>query len=396
MKRNVTVYYGLITAVYSVGFVILSAFSSVFLLEAGLSSGQIGLLLSIGGIVSAVLQPPVGALIDRRPKISSKTVLLVCGSAIVVFAALLRFIPRQSLGLTALLYGCPIMLLYLAQPFVNSLGMEALNSGYGLNLGAGKALGSFGYAAGSYVFGIISVKLGANIIPLAFGIVYFVMCLITFFYPVQKENIPLSDKSRTSQKIGNPYLFLLKYKRFAGVLLGLVCIFFSHMVINTFSLQIITPKGGTSADMGTAAAIAAVCELITMLLFSFYMKKAGLSRLLKISGLFFALKTLFSLLVRSVAGYFVIQGFQMFGWGLLAIGLIYYVNDLTDPEDKATGQAYAGISMTAGNVLATYIGGHLIDAFGVNTMLIVGTIVALTGMVILWIFIEDIADPVVK
>lgn len=51
--------------------------------------------------------------------------------------------------------------------------------------------------------------------------------------------------------------------------------------------------------MGTAAAIAAVCELTTTLLFSFYMKKFKLSTLIKISSIFFILKTLFSLLTKS-------------------------------------------------------------------------------------------------
>ncbi|MCR5116847.1 MAG: MFS transporter [Lachnospiraceae bacterium] len=387
MKKNVTCYYGLITAVYSIGFVILSSFSSVYLLKVGLSSGGIGMLLALGGIVSALLQPLAGSMIDRFPKVSSKTVMLVCSIAIVIFGGILMLTPGRGIGATAVLYGIPIMLLYLAQPFINSLGMEAINYGYKLNFGVGRAVGSFGYAAGSYIFGIISVRLGATIIPFAFTLVYFLLCLIIFFYPVQKETAV--ETGIEKKKYQNPYLFLLKYKRFAAVLLGLVCIFFSHMLINTFSLQIILPKGGTSADMGTAAAIAAVCELITMLLFSFYMKKAGLNNLIKISGVFFTLKTLFSLLVKSVMGYFLIQGFQMFGFGLLSIGIVYYVNDLTSDDDKATGQAYAGIATTAGNVLATFLGGHLIDAFSVNTMLIVGSVVAAIGTLIMIVFVGE-------
>ncbi len=387
MKKNVTCYYGLITAVYSIGFVILSSFSSVYLLKVGLSSGGIGMLLALGGIISALLQPLAGSMIDRFPSVSSKTVMLVCSIAIVIFGGILMLTPERGIGATAVLYGIPIMLLYLAQPFINSLGMEAINYGYKLNFGVGRAVGSFGYAAGSYVFGIISVKLGATIIPLAFTVVYFLLCLIVFFYPVHEETAV--ETGIEKKKYQNPYLFLLKYKRFAAVLLGLVCIFFSHMLINTFSLQIILPKGGTSADMGTAAAIAAVCELITMLLFSFYMKKAGLNNLIKISGVFFTLKTLFSLLVRTVMGYFLIQGFQMFGFGLLSIGIVYYVNDLTSDDDKATGQAYAGIATTAGNVLATFLGGHLIDAFSVNTMLIVGSVVAAIGTLIMIVFVGE-------
>jgi predicted MFS family arabinose efflux permease len=44
--------------------------------------------------------------------------------------------------------------------------------------------------------------------------------------------------------------------------------------------------------------------------------------------------------------------------------------------------------MTAGNVVATFIGGILIDVFSVNMMLIVGTLISALGTVILWIFLD--------
>lgn len=387
MKKNVTLYYGIIMAVYSLGFVVMSAFSSVYLLSVGLSSGEIGILLAVGGVISAVLQPVVGILMDRHPFVSGKTVLAVCSILIAVFGIMLMLTPGRSAGLTSILYGVPIMLLYLAQPFLNALGMEALNLGYNLNFGVGKAMGSMGYAAASYVFGIVSVKAGPQIIPSVFALVYFLLTVIVLAYPVKKKIDASSPVKRVV--LGNPYTFLTRYKRLAGVLLGLVCIYYSHTLINTFALQIVTPKGGSSADMGSAAAIAAVCELVTMLIFSVYMKKVRLVNLLRISGIFFTLKTFFSLTVANIPGFFLIQGFQMFGWGLLAIGIVYYVNEYTAEDDKAQGQAYAGIAMTFGNVIATFSGGRIIDAFGVDMMLIVGTVISTLGTVILWVFLED-------
>lgn len=387
MKKNVTLYYGIIMAVYSLGFVTMSAFSSVYLLSVGLSSGEIGILLGIGGVVSAVLQPVVGILMDRHPLVSGKTVLAVCSVLIALFGVILVLTPERSTALTSILYGVPIMLLYLAQPFLNALGMEAVNLGYSLNFGAGKAMGSMGYAAASYVFGIVSVKAGPKIIPSVFAFIYLLLTFIVIFYPVRKSAGIRPSGGRVV--LGNPYTFLIRYKKLAGVLVGLVCIYYSHTLINTFALQIVVPKGGSSADMGTAAAIAAVCELVTMLLFSVYMKKVRLVNLLRISGIFFTLKTFFSLTVSGIPGFFLIQGFQMFGWGLLAIGIVYYVNEYTAQDDKAQGQAYAGIAMTFGNVLATFSGGRIIDAFGVDTMLIVGTVISALGTVILWVFLED-------
>ena len=72
-------------------------------------------------------------------------------------------------------------------------------------------------------------------------------------------------------------------------------------------------------------------------------------------------------------------------------GILY-----TAEDDKAQGQAYAGIAMTFGNVLATFSGGRIIDAFGVDTMLIVGTVISALGTVILWVFLEDSRHSEVK
>ena len=80
----------------------------------------------------------------------------------------------------------------------------------------------------------------------------------------------------------------------------------------------------------------------------------------------------------------------MFGWGFMSVGIVYYVNELVGGEDIAQGQAYAGMSMTIANVLATSIGGNIIDMYGVNRMLIVGTMAAVLGTVILYFSVNDV------
>ena len=84
MKKNVTVYYSLIMALYSIGFVAMSAFSSLYLLNNGLSSGAIGILIAVSSLVAVGLEPVIGALIDRTRRVSTKGVMLVIGVCIVM------------------------------------------------------------------------------------------------------------------------------------------------------------------------------------------------------------------------------------------------------------------------------------------------------------------------
>lgn len=380
-KRNVTIYYGLIVAIYSISYVTMSAFSSVFLLDIGLTNGQIGALLAIGSLVAVFSQPFIGTLIDKSARVSSRLVLLVLSAMIVVIGCAIMFIPNKNMTVTAILYCVAIMLLMTNQPFLNSLATEAMNSGHKLNLGVGKSLGSLGYAAASYGFGWVSVQVGPKSIPVAFSLALVVFCVIIFFYPKCKDTVQTQSESK---KV-SPIIFFGRYKKFVVMLLGLILVYFSHSLINAFTLQIVETKGGTSESMGTATAIAAVCELITALMFSLYMKRIKLHHIIKIAGVFFTLKILFGFIVTNMVGFYLIQGFQMFGWGFMAVGIIYYVNNMMGEDDKAQGQAYAGMSFTVGSVLATFIGGNLIDYFGVGTMLIVGTVAAAVGTLIIWI-----------
>ncbi len=385
-KKDTTIYYGLIMAVYSVGYVTMSAFSSLYLLDVGLSNGAIGILIAIASLVSVAFQPIVGGLIDKNPKISTKGILLVIGIVVLIIGLIISFVPGKGIAFTTALYGTDIMLLMLAQPFLNALGMDAINYGYRINFGVGRGMGSLGYALGSAAFGRISVIFGPKCVPIAFSISFFVLCFLLFIYPVKKSvsNVTIEKK----EKKGNPFLFLTRYKRFAILLVGLIFIYFSHVLINTFSLQVVLAKGGTNADMGNAAAFAAVCELITTITFVFYMKKFALHNLMRVSGIFFTAKIFLTFLVPNMPMFYIIQITQMFGWGIMAIGIVYYVNDLVGEYDRAQGQAYAGMAYTIASVIGSSFGGGVIDMFGVNAMLILGTILAAFGTVIVWFAIE--------
>lgn len=389
-KKNVTIYYGLIMAIYSIGYVTLSAFSSLYLLDLGLSNGVVGILLAVASMVSVLLQPSVGSLIDKNPKVSTKQVLLIMAILIALLGVTLIVFPEKNIILSTALYGISVMLLMLGQPFLNALGMDAINYGYPINFGVGRSMGSMGYAIGSAAFGRVSIMFGAKSVPVAFSIAFCVLCFLLYIYPVNTEEKTISIKrDEESLKKENPFLFLSKYKRLGIMLIGLMLIYLSHVLINTFSLQVVLSKNGTSSDMGTAAAIAAICELITMLLFPIYLKHFKLHKMLRVSGIFFVLKIFLSFVVPNMFSFYLIQGTQMFGWGIMSIGIVYYVNDIVGEHDKARGQAFAGMSYTFSSVLGTFIGGNIIDLLGVNMMLVIGSILAAIGTLVVWFTVQE-------
>lgn len=68
--RSATPHYTWIQGCYWMVHCILLSFSSVYLLEQGLSNTEIGLLLGLSGLASALLQPVAGARAGRMRRLS--------------------------------------------------------------------------------------------------------------------------------------------------------------------------------------------------------------------------------------------------------------------------------------------------------------------------------------
>lgn len=90
------------------------------------------------------------------------------------------------------------------------------------------------------------------------------------------------------------------------------------------------------------------------------------------------------MLASSISVFYAVQIFQMFGWALITVSSVYYVNAIMKKEDAIKGQAYITMTYTFGSVLGSLIGGALIDDFGVKTMLAFGTASAFVGMIIVF------------
>lgn len=49
----------------------------------------------------------------------------------------------------------------------------------------------------------------------------------------------------------------------------------------------------------------------------------------------------------------------MFGWALINVACVYYVNGIMEPQDSIKGQAYMAMTITAGNVMSSCLAAGL-------------------------------------
>jgi PPP family 3-phenylpropionic acid transporter len=167
------------------------------------------------------------------------------------------------------------------------------------------------------------------------------------------------------------------------VLVGVVCLFISHNVLNTFPYQIIQPLGGDSGQMGTMLLIQSLVELPVMFLFSWLLTK-GSSRLwVKLAGVGFFLHALGAWLAPNMGVMYVVQIFEMPGYALYALASVYWVNETVAPGQRVQGQAWFTMAITLGSVLASFLGGFLLDWGGAEAILLFAVFTGGLGMVLL-------------
>lgn len=379
--QNLTAGYALIQGFHWMNFAAVLGFTSIYLLDMGFSNTEIGLIIAVAGILSAVMQPLAAGYADKPSSMSLKKMIMLFGAVMLGMSVLLLAVRGGQMKiLTALFYGAAIMLLQLLTPLINSLGTESMNQGKKLNFGVSRGVGSGTYAAASYILGLIVAGFGAVSIPITMIFIACALLVSLFLFPFQKGKT-VSEKVPKSRQ--SPFHFLVKYRRFSFVLCGCVFLYIGHLLLNSFTFQIVESKGGGSQEMGLAMALAAILELPAMFGFGYMIKKAPANFWLCVSGVFYVIKTAGTLLVSTVSGFYFVQIFQMFSWALITVSSVYYVNSVMEEQDAIKGQAYMTMTYTLGSVLGSLIGGALIDRAGVNVMLIFATVSAGIGMIII-------------
>ncbi len=395
-----TARYAALQGEFWMSFCIIFSFASVYLLKKGFSSAQVGVLIAVAGILSAVLQPIVGDIVDRSRRITLHQAIIVFSILIVIVAAILYFFHLQF-WLLSLLYGVMVAVLQILTPLINAIGMYFINKGVKINYGIARGIGSLCYALISLTVGNLVAIYQETVIPLLIIGVYVCIIISTVTFRFKKtawlETIRPETTQTTTTRTETTRLevtesvatelkpegsFIKKYPKFMVLLIGLTCLFISHNMLNNFIFQIVQYHGGGSVEMGNVSGLAALVELPTMFLFTYYLKALSCGNLLKVSGVFFALKALVTYLATGIGMIYAAQILQMFGFALFVVASVYYVSEKLPEQDQVKGQAYMTMTNTAGSVFGSLFAGWLIDQASVPIMLLVSTAAGVIGMAI--------------
>ncbi len=373
---NLTVHYSIIMGLYWANYAVLLNYASVYLLGHGFQNTEIGILIALSALLSAVIQPLIGSYADKPNSPSVKLLLVFIVCLFLTGNALIPPFAAYSDILLFIIYALTTMLMQIMMPLTNSLGTMTARTGKSINFGIARGIGSLSYAVTSVLAGSLITEYGIGLIPYMSLGLYAVFAFCVYLFPFQKQTVSAGQAMKAS--------FLKKYPSFTIVLLASAFLYSSHTMINNFMFQIISSKGGDSESLGVAFAIAAMAELPIMFAFSRLLCLLPAGKWMLISGFAFLAKSTGTLLVTSVMGFYGVQLIQILAYAVLTVASVYYTDGIMEPQDAVKGQTFFATTVTIGSVFGSAAGGRLIDSIGINALLIVSIAFAAIGSIIMY------------
>lgn len=384
MKKNLTLRYTVQQCAYWAAAAGVVSFATAFLLEKGFAASYIGILLAAGNLLSCGAQPVLASIADRIGRNIVKW--FIAGLTAVSMAC---FASIQLLPLTGTLYGLVYLLGVFTfdamNPLLNAVSVSYNRSGFRINYGVGRGIGSFAYAVSALAIGKVMAGLGAD------WMIWISLALLggnvaaTLGYPGLTETA-FQQKIR-SECCPVP-VFFRRYRWYCVSLLGVMLLAMFHAMTENYLIEVVSPLGGDSGTVGIALFVATAIEMVIIVNFDWLRTKISDSWLLKLAGLSFLLKSVLFLMARNVMAIYGIQLLQATSYSFLSPTQLYYADAKVSPADMVKGQAFITAAYTLGCAIGNFTGGQLLDAFNVRVLLYAGVAMAAAGTAVFFLTVD--------
>ena len=400
-KAAWTIKYSLLNSTYFIAFCTIHAYAAVYLLAHGFTNTQVGILLALANISSAVSQPLVAALIDKPGPLTNRGFIIFSVLAIMAGSGLLMLVNENKV-IIFIVYALIYMIQFTYQPVMTALCFEYQNRGADIMYGLSRGLGSAGFAVTSMLIGGVVEKRGVFVLLIVNVFAMAASLVAILLFPKLSEEAGNRDakggniggvedgakdgarKENANKDAAQSSLrdFAKLYPAYALFLIAVVCFFFAHNMINDFMIQIIRGLGGAERELGRANFLQAILELPVMAMIGVILKKISAKKLLLISGVAFLVKIVILIFAKDMTAMYISQSFQLFAYALFIPAAAYYVSETMKQHDQVKGQAFITTAITVGGIFSNFISGRILDSLGVKAMLITGTAVCALGVVI--------------
>lgn len=402
MKLAMNLGYGSVHGFYWMSYGAICSFASVFLLARGYSNTDIGIMTAVSNVAAVFLQPLMADIADRSKRFSLVSVSSIATVALMVLCVGTFVLQQKSAALTVifvLLMGGNISL----QPLFNSLCYKLQECGISINFGVGRSIGSLAYSILVMFLGTLAEEKGLFVLPLTAEITMALtlasLALVTWQFRKAKAMQTGDSESGAAEILQgdaegeediNLVQFVKRNKIFMVLMLGVLGIYFSNGVLNTFMLQVIQPLGGDSEDMGRIFSVMAFLEIPTMLFFEQINRKFSCQTLMKVAGIGYVAKTALIWRASSVHMVLAAQFIQPFAFALLLPAIVKLIGISMSKGEAVKGQALFTTVTTIAYIVCSLVGGVILDLWGAGILMTIATVFTAVGAVVILMTVDRI------
>lgn len=393
MEKRFNLQYAGIHGTYWLYYGVICSFASVFLLDRGYSNTEIGIILAVGNIFAVLLQPIMGDLADRSRRISFFGFMEMMTALLMVLTVFLLVLQKKS-GLLMFVYVMAFGWMNIVQPFCNAMNRKLSETGVYINFGACRAIGSLTYSIMCFFLGSLVERFGVNVLPVTGEVVLilFMTAIVIVAKSFRRTMAEKSDGTKSAasgssaanaasgdeEEINLP-MFVKRNKMFLVLCLGVLGLYYTNSVLNTYMAQIAESVGGDNGDIGRIFSILALMEIPTMMFFDRINKRFRTRTLMKFSAVAFVFWILICFLAENVMTLILAQFIQPFSFALFLPSIVRFIDDIMSKGEAVKGQTMFTTTTTMAAVFASLIGGVILDAAGPKMLTLTAACVTAIG-----------------
>jgi PPP family 3-phenylpropionic acid transporter len=342
-------FYAYYFAVYC-GTAISTSFFSLFFLNAGMSSSQLGWLFGVAPLMGFLAQPVFGYIGDRAKYKNYALWLILGGSAL--FIAL--FPVSNNLIYISIIYILFTAVNNCAIPMQDAITLDYVSE-WGGNFSGVRLYGTLGYVFMCIVSGLI-----LNRFQDAIFIVYFACLIGALAMAITLPKVRGYRRKGQKVKLGA----IIRQKRMFCVLMLVLAIYTALSFFGTFYSPYMLQNGGNRLMIGIGTAMMAASEI------PFYFRggarrlfeRFGLGRILFVSALVMSLRWLITGLTSNPVVIMFANMLHGFPITMMAVGVVEYINECVPPEMKASGQMLLTLfSIVIARGIGNVLGGAVVQ-----------------------------------
>ena len=392
--RRLDAHYILMQAGFWAMFAAICCYQAALLLGRGFSNSQVGLIMSVRCLAGIFFQPLLGGFADRHPRLPLKFIVAL-SLFLSFFAGLpLIFYPGMGLAGTLIVFVILGALEISSYPLMDAMAIQYINAGVPIRYSLGRGIGSFSYAVFGALLGLQAGRWGVESTLITHAFLVAAECVIVAFYPTFRPASPSQAQTTPPPRPHSALTLLRTHPKFSLMLAGIFLGLTAYMPLVNFLINIIVSRGGDSTSLGGALFLMAASELPAAFLFQRLSRRWKSGRLLLLSLLFIALKAACLFFSGNLTAVLLIQPLQMLGYGLFTPASVFYVNESVPQEDRVLGQTLMMVASNGlGGVVGSFVGGGLLDLWGVDSMLLVCSVMAFAGALLAALSLRTPSSP---